>query len=155
MVLVHGAWADSSSWDGVITRLRSQRYHVVAPPNPLRGVHSDAAYLADYLKTVKGPIVLAGHSYGGMVITNAALGNAHVKALVYTDAFIPAKGQSAGKIAGSQPGSGVTVPDPTTVFDLVPFSGASRSLRPSAHWRLPRSPSLRLTRRGRQSPRGL
>ncbi|MER5520914.1 alpha/beta fold hydrolase [Streptomyces sp. NPDC002763] len=62
VVLVHGARADSSSWDGVITRLWSLRYHVVAPPNPLRGVRSDAAYLADYLKTVKGPIVLVGHS---------------------------------------------------------------------------------------------
>jgi pimeloyl-ACP methyl ester carboxylesterase len=97
----HGAWADSSSWDGVITRLRSLRYHVVAPPNPLRGVRSDAAYLADYLKTVKGPIVLVGHSYGGMVITNAALGNAHVKALVYIDAFIPAKGQSPQVVRSS------------------------------------------------------
>ncbi|MEU2618420.1 alpha/beta hydrolase [Streptomyces sp. NPDC007157] len=125
VVLVHGAWADGSSWNGVISRLRSQRYHVVAPPNPLRGVSSDAAYLADYLKTVKGPIVLVGHSYGGMVITNAALGNANVKALVYIDAFIPAKGQSAGEIAGSQPGSGVIVPDPTSVFNLVPFPGAS------------------------------
>lgn len=97
VVLVHGAWADGSSWNGVITRLRSRGYRVVAPPNPLRGVSSDAAYLADYLKTVKGPIVLVGHSYGGMVITNAALGNTEVKALVYIDAFIPAKGQSAGR----------------------------------------------------------
>ncbi|MFD8810774.1 alpha/beta fold hydrolase [Streptomyces sp. NPDC059627] len=122
---MHGAWADGSSWNGVITRLKSQGYHVVAPPNPLRGVRSDAAYLADYLKTIKGPIVLAGHSYGGMVITNAALGNTDVEALVYIDAFIPAKGQSAGEIAGSRPGSGVNVPDPTTVFNLVPFPGAS------------------------------
>lgn len=125
VVLVHGAWADGSSWHGVIGRLRNQGYHVVAPPNPLRGVSGDAAYLADYLKTIKGPIVLVGHSYGGMVITNAALGNTDVKALVYIDAFIPAKGQSAGEIAASQPGSAVIVPDPTTVFNLVPFPGAS------------------------------
>ncbi|MER6081065.1 alpha/beta hydrolase [Streptomyces sp. NPDC001833] len=125
VVLVHGAWADGSSWNGVITRLTNQGYRVVAPPNPLRGVRSDAAYLADYLKTVKGPIVLVGHSYGGMVITNAALGNSNVKALVYIDAFIPAKGQSAGEIAASEPGSGVIVQDPTTVFNLVPFPGAS------------------------------
>ncbi|MFK0104202.1 alpha/beta fold hydrolase [Streptomyces sp. NPDC091217] len=125
VVLVHGAWADGSSWNGVITRLRSRGYHVVAPPNPLRGVSSDAAYLADYLRTIQGPVVLVGHSYGGMVITNAALGNTHVKALVYIDAFIPAKGESAGKIAASEPGSGVIVQDPTTVFNLVPFPGAS------------------------------
>jgi pimeloyl-ACP methyl ester carboxylesterase len=125
VVLVHGAWADGSSWHGVITRLRSQGYRVVAPPNPLRGVRSDSAYLAGYLKTVKGPIVLVGHSYGGMVITNAALGNTEVKALVYIDAFIPAKGQSAGEIAASEPGSAVIMRDPTTVFDLVPFPGAS------------------------------
>ncbi|WP_316768520.1 alpha/beta fold hydrolase [Streptomyces sasae] len=125
VVLVHGAWADGSSWNGVITRLRSRGYRVVAPPNPLRGVSSDAAYLADYLKTIQGPVVLVGHSYGGMVITNAALGNTHVKALVYIDAFIPAKGESAGKIAASEPGSGVIVQDPTTVFNLVPFPGAS------------------------------
>ncbi|MFJ9563947.1 alpha/beta fold hydrolase [Streptomyces fuscichromogenes] len=124
VVLVHGAWADASSWNGVITRLKDEGYPVVAPPNPLRGVRADAAYLADYLKTIKGPIVLAGHSYGGMVITNAARGNTHVKALVYIDAFIPAQGQSAGEIAASQPGSGVIVDDPTTVFDLVPFPGA-------------------------------
>jgi pimeloyl-ACP methyl ester carboxylesterase len=123
VVLVHGAWADGSSWNGVITRLENQGYHVVAPPNPLRGVSSDAAYLADYLKTINGPIVLAGHSYGGMVITNAALGNPNVKALVYIDAFIPAKGQSAGQIATSKPGS-VTEQDPATVFNFVPFPGA-------------------------------
>ncbi|MEU2737953.1 alpha/beta hydrolase [Streptomyces sp. NPDC007095] len=99
VVLVHGAWADGSSWNGVITRLRCQGHHVVAPPNPLRGVSGDAAYRADCLKTIKGPIVLVGHSYGGMVITNAALGNTNVKALVCIDAFIPAKGQSAREIA--------------------------------------------------------
>jgi pimeloyl-ACP methyl ester carboxylesterase len=124
VVLVHGAWADSSSWSGVITRLQSAGYHVVAPPNTLRGVSSDAAYLSDYLKTIPGPIVLVGHSYGGMVITNAARGNDNVKELVYIDAFIPAQGQSAGDIAGSQPGSAVTVKDPTTVFDFAPYPGA-------------------------------
>ncbi|MBY8876130.1 alpha/beta hydrolase [Streptomyces sp. PLK6-54] len=124
VVLVHGAWADASSWSGVTTRLESAGYHVVAPPNNLRGVSSDAAYLADYLKTIPGPIVLVGHSYGGMVITNAARGNSNVKELVYIDAFIPAQGQSAGDIAASKPGSAVTVQDPTTVFNFAPYPGA-------------------------------
>jgi pimeloyl-ACP methyl ester carboxylesterase len=75
VVLVHGAWADGSSWNKVIERLQQQGYTVVAPPNPLRGVASDAAQVASVLATISGPIVLVGHSYGGMVITNAALGN--------------------------------------------------------------------------------
>jgi len=124
VVLVHGAWADASSWSGVTARLENAGYNVVAPPNNLRGVSSDAAYLADYLKTIPGPIVLVGHSYGGMVITNAARGNANVKELVYIDAFIPAEGQSAGQIAASAPGSAVNVQDPTTVFNFAPYPGA-------------------------------
>ena len=80
VVLVHGAWANGSSWDGVVARLQRDGYTVDVPPNPLRGVASDSAYLASYLKTVTGPIILAGHSYGGMVITNAATGNPAVKA---------------------------------------------------------------------------
>ncbi|SEO55448.1 Pimeloyl-ACP methyl ester carboxylesterase [Actinacidiphila rubida] len=124
IVLVHGAWADGSSWDGVITRLEHMGYSVVAPPDPLRGVSSDAAYLADYLSTLKGPLVLVGHSYGGMVITNAALGNRNVKALVYDDAYIPAQGQTVVEITGAKPGSALAVSDPTTVFNLVPYPGA-------------------------------
>ncbi len=81
VVLVHGAWADGSSWDGVVARLQRDGYTVDVSSNPLRGVACDSAYLASYLKTVTGPIILAGHSYGGMVITNAATGNAAVKAL--------------------------------------------------------------------------
>jgi pimeloyl-ACP methyl ester carboxylesterase len=94
-VLVHGAWANSSSWNAVVERLQELGYTVDAPPNPLRGVSSDSAYLADFLSTISGPIVLVGHSYGGFVITNAAAGNAQVKALVYDDAFIPASGDAA------------------------------------------------------------
>src|SRR4051812_29248832 len=73
IVLVHGAWADGSSWSGVIRRLQRGGYTVDAPPNPLRGIASDSAYLASYLKTIQGPVVLAGHSYGGTVITNGAV----------------------------------------------------------------------------------
>src|SRR6202023_1487211 len=87
IVLVHGGWADGSSWDQVISILQRQGYTVDAPPNPLRGLASDSAYLASYLKTISGPIILVGHSYGGAVITNAATGNPNVKGLVSVDAF--------------------------------------------------------------------
>ena len=80
IVLVHGAWADGSSWSHIIPILQREDYTVVAPPNPLRGLTRDAAYLASYLSTISGPIVLVGHSYGVAVITNAAVGNANVKA---------------------------------------------------------------------------
>ncbi|MED7828251.1 alpha/beta fold hydrolase, partial [Streptomyces chiangmaiensis] len=95
VVLVHGAFADSSSWNGVVKRLQRDGYPVVAPANPLRGLASDAAYLHSVLNTVKGPIVLAGHSYGGAVMSQAAVGVSDVKALVYIAAFAPEKGESA------------------------------------------------------------
>src|SRR5205807_2400192 len=94
IVLIHGAWADGSSWSGVIQRLQEQGYTVYAPPNPLRGLTSDSAYIASFLQTISGPIILVGHSYGGAVITNAATGNPNVKALVYIDAFAPDQGES-------------------------------------------------------------
>jgi pimeloyl-ACP methyl ester carboxylesterase len=105
IVLVHGAWADSSSWDGEISRLQNDGYAVVAPANPLRSLSGDAAYIASVLKTIKGPIVLVGHSYGGAVTTNAATGNPNVKALVYIDAFVPAQGESVLSLAQKYPGS--------------------------------------------------
>lgn len=123
IVLVHGAWADASSWNPVISRLQHDGYTVVAPPNPLRGVDSDAQTLKNYLATVQGPIVLAGHSYGGMVITNAAAGNPHVKALVYDDAYIPDQGETVFQINAARPGSCVTA-DPATFLNLVPYPGA-------------------------------
>jgi len=123
VVLVHGAWADSGSWDQVVARLQRQGYRVVAFPNPLRGLPDDSAYLAAFLGSVTGPIVLVGHSYGGAVITNAATGNANVKALVYIDAFIPAQGETVGQLVSERPGSCVAV-DPTQIFDLVPYPGA-------------------------------
>nr|WP_092545344.1 alpha/beta hydrolase [Actinoplanes derwentensis] len=92
IVLVHGAFADAGGWSGVLERLIRAGYPVIAPANPLRGVASDSAYLASLLATVSGPIVLAAHSYGGVVITNAALGNPNVKALVYVAAFAPDAG---------------------------------------------------------------
>ena len=136
IVLVHGAWADASSWRRVIKRLQSDGYVVVAPPNPLRGVASDSAYLASYLNKVEGPVVLVGHSYGGTVITNAAAGDPEVKALVYVDAFIPDQGQSLLDLVTAQPGSDLAVPDPTTVFKIVPFGSdgdADLYVKPSVY----------------------
>jgi pimeloyl-ACP methyl ester carboxylesterase len=96
IVLVHGDWADGSSWTSVIERLQNRGYTVVAPPNLLRGPATDSPYLASYLQTISGPIVLVAHSYGGFVITNAATGNPNVKALVYIDSFMPDEGETAG-----------------------------------------------------------
>ena len=105
IVLVNGAWANSASWNGVIERLQADGYTVYAPPNPLRSLQGDSDTIADFLKTISGPIVLVGHSYGGMVITNAANGIANVKALVYVDAFAPAQGESAFELTAKYPGS--------------------------------------------------
>ncbi|MEV4346362.1 alpha/beta hydrolase [Actinoplanes sp. NPDC049596] len=103
VVLVHGAWADASGWDGVTARLLDKGYSVIAPANPLRGVAEDSAYLKDFLSTISGPIVLVGHSYGGAVITNAATGNKNVKSLVYISAYATERGETiaeAGALAG-------------------------------------------------------
>jgi pimeloyl-ACP methyl ester carboxylesterase len=122
-VLEHGSWADASSWNAVIQRLQRDGYTVYAPPNPLRGLAYDSATLAGFLATIRGPIVLAGHSYGGMVITNAATGNPHVKALVYDDAFIPAQGDTVFALTAAQPGSCLG-PDG---FNPVPSPGSPPS----------------------------
>ncbi|MFC1412647.1 alpha/beta fold hydrolase [Streptacidiphilus sp. N1-12] len=119
VVLVHGAWADGSSWSGVVRDLQHDGYTVDVPPNPLRGVASDSTYLASYLATVPGPIVLVGHSYGGFVITNAATGNANVKALVYVDAYVPAQGETLNTLTAQFPGSQVG-PD---ALNFVPSAG--------------------------------
>lgn len=130
VVLVHGAWADSAGWKGVVERLQADGYPVTAPATPLRSLSGDSAYLADYLKTIKGPIVLVGHSYGGAVITNAALGNPNVKALVYVAAFAPDKGESTADLAGKFPGSHLS-DDPNaplpTALNPVPFTQADGS----------------------------
>jgi pimeloyl-ACP methyl ester carboxylesterase len=120
IVLVHGAWADGSSWNGVTERLLNEGYQVRVPPNPLRSVAGDSATVAAFLSTITGPIVLVGHSYGGAVITNAATGNPNIKALVYVDAFLPAQGETVFALAG--PDSALAV-DPATVFDFVPNPG--------------------------------
>src|SRR4029079_15840513 len=96
IVLVHGDWADASSWSAVTERLLAKGNKVVAPPNLLHGPATDAPYLASYLRSISGPIVLVAHSYGGFVATNAATGNPNVKALVCIDCFLPDEGEVAG-----------------------------------------------------------
>lgn len=123
VVLVHGAWADSSAWDGVTERLQSDGYTVRSFPLPLRGLASDAAYLRSYLDTVPGKVVLVGHSYGGAVVTNAAEGSTNVASLVYVDAFAPAEGETVVELALAEPGSALAAP-PEQVFNPVPYPGA-------------------------------
>jgi len=121
IVLVHGAWADNSSWNAVVEELQARGYTVDVPPNPLRGLTEDSNYLSDFLSTISGPIILVGHSYGGFVITQAATGNAQVKALVYDDAFIPAAGDTPMSLSGVEPGSCLAVSDPATVLNFAPY----------------------------------
>jgi pimeloyl-ACP methyl ester carboxylesterase len=124
IVLVHGAWADGSSWNAVSTELQGQGFTVLTPPNLPRGVTTDAPYFASFLaQRTKGPVVLVGHSYGGFVITNAALAGGDVKALVYVDAFMPDEGETTFVVLGDS-GSALAVPDPTTVLDVVGYPGA-------------------------------
>ncbi|MEU3777345.1 alpha/beta hydrolase [Streptomyces sp. NPDC032472] len=119
IVLEHGAFADGSSWDGVIARLRHDGYPVVAAANPLRGPASDAAALRSLVDHVKGPVVLVGHSYGGSVISEAAVGEPRVRALVYVAAFLPAPGESALQLTERFPGSTLSA-----ALDPVPFTHA-------------------------------
>jgi pimeloyl-ACP methyl ester carboxylesterase len=120
VVLVHGGWADASGWNEEVTRLHRLGYPVIAPADPLRGLAPDAAYLRSILRTIKTPIVLVGHSYGGAVITNAAVGVPNVKALVYIAGFAPDEGESLVGLVGKNPGTLIgprtltTRPYPTT-----------------------------------------
>ncbi|MFB9369156.1 alpha/beta fold hydrolase [Kitasatospora sp. NPDC001664] len=133
IVLVHGAFADASSWSGVIKRLQADGYPVVAPAVPLRGPASDAAALRGVIRHIPGPKVLVGHSYGGSVISAAGAGDPDVKALVYVAAFLPEAGETALGLSGKYPGSTLgptldpvtyTLPDGSTTTDL--------SIRPDA-----------------------
>jgi pimeloyl-ACP methyl ester carboxylesterase len=98
VVLVHGAFADASGWNGVIPALQRRGLTVVAPPNPLRGLTADSAYIASVLGQIDGPVLLVGHSYGGAVITNAATGAPNVRGLVYVAAFAPDEGEVLGAV---------------------------------------------------------
>ena len=103
VVLVHGAFADGSSWSGVIDRLQKNGIQVTAPVNPLRGISADSAYVASVFAQIPGPVLAVGHSYGGAVISNAATGASNVKGLVYVAAFAPDEGEKLGDVeAGSK-----------------------------------------------------
>jgi len=119
IVLIHGAFADSSSWNGVAQRLTAKGYPVLTIADPLRGVGSDAQYAASVIGAVKGPVVLVGHSYGGMIISKAAEGNPEVKALVYVAALAPDQGETVAGLAGKFPGGtlGAALADPVTLAD--------------------------------------
>ncbi|MDX6325659.1 MAG: hypothetical protein QOK15_2013 [Nocardioidaceae bacterium] len=120
IVLVHGGYADSSCWNGVIPRLQRRGYTTIAGSNPLRGIPTDAPYIGSLLNSIKGPVVLVAHSMGGTVITNAAAGKPKVKALVYISAFVPDVGETQGDLINKFPGSEVlpvSVPVPYTKAD--------------------------------------
>ncbi|MCF6743461.1 alpha/beta hydrolase [Blastococcus sp. KM273128] len=127
VVLVHGAFADSSSWNGVVARLRGQGYPVIAVANPLRSLDGDAALVRDVLDSIEGPVVVAGHSYGGSVMSEAAEGHPRVRALVFVASFLLDEGESTGELAGKYPGNelgsalrpvAVRGPDGQTADDL-------------------------------------
>src|SRR5258708_36523237 len=138
VVFIHGAFADASGWSAEVEQLQREGYPVIAPANPLRGVSSDAAYVASVLDTVTGPIVLVGHSYGGVVITNAAAltKNANnIKALVYVAAYIPDVGQAAQALT-PLPGSQIVLPLPGVAAPTVilrPFPPANSGARCDAY----------------------
>ena len=117
VVLVHGAFAESASWSGVIEQLQSSANDVVAVGNPLRSVTGDAAYLRDVIAGVGTPVVLAGHSYGGMVITEAAADHQAVLGLVYVTAFAPEHGESGLDLSNQFPGS--TLGDVLTAYPVA------------------------------------
>ena len=105
VVLVHGAFAESASWNDVIRRLQDQGYTVIAAANPIRSVSGDAEFLASIFEAVEVPIVAVGHSYGGTVITNAVRDNENVEALVYVAGYAPEEGENAFELSGRFPGS--------------------------------------------------
>jgi pimeloyl-ACP methyl ester carboxylesterase len=117
VVLVHGAFAESASWNGVIEQLQEQDLYVVAAANPLRSLAGDAAYVKDVIAGIGRPVVLVAHSYGGMVITEAAAGNESVLGLVYVDAFVPDHGENAFELSTKFPGS--TLGDALTAYPVA------------------------------------
>lgn len=127
VVLVHGAFAESASWNGVIERLRQRGMDAIAAANPLRSVATDATYVRDVIASVGGPVVLAGHSYGGFVISEASANNPAVVGLVYVNAFVPDHGQNALELSTEFPGS--TLPDALAPHELS-TGGVELTIRP-------------------------
>jgi pimeloyl-ACP methyl ester carboxylesterase len=119
LVLVHGAFAESSSWNRATGKLQAKGYHVIAIANPLRSVKGDASYLASLIDAIPGPVILVGHSYGGTIITVAATGKANVKALIYVSGLAPDTGETASALVGKFPGStlGPTLAPPVILAD--------------------------------------
>lgn len=124
VVLVHGAFADASSWNGVIKKLEKDGYPVIAAANPLRSVSEDADYVHGILASIKNDVVLVGHSYGGVVITQAASGASNVKSLVYVAAFAPDVGESALDLTSKFPGSSL----PPTLAAPVELQNGGKDL---------------------------
>lgn len=116
VALLHGAFAESASWNGVVERLQAESLNVVAVANPLRSLAGDAQYVRDVIAGIDGPVVLAAHSYGGMVISEAAAGNEAVRALVYACGFAPEQGESAFALSMKFPGS--TLGDALTAYPV-------------------------------------
>lgn len=129
IVLVHGALTDASVWDEVISRLQSDGYTVLAPAMPLRTLAADAKYLAAFLDTIEGPVVLAGHSYGGSIISHPTSANDQVTALVFVSAFQPDSGESTGQLNARWPGS--KLGEATTLVRPYP-GGNELYLRPES-----------------------
>lgn len=127
VVLIHGAFADASSWSSVVERRQRHGHRVLAPALPLRGLASDAAYIRSVLDSVTGPIVLVGHSYGGAVISAAAAEAPQVKALVYVAAFVPEVGESALQLTDTFPGSTLGQATATQYYPL-PGGGQAEEL---------------------------
>lgn len=105
IVLVHGAFAESSSWDDLIEPLEAEGHQVVAAANPLRSVASDAEAVSDVVRSLDGPVILVGHSYGGSVISNVSADAGEITALVYVAAFAPDAGEACFELSGKYPGS--------------------------------------------------
>jgi pimeloyl-ACP methyl ester carboxylesterase len=122
VVLVHGAFADASSWNGVIERLQAKGMQVTAPANPLRGIAADSAYVAAVFEQIDGPVLAVGHSYGGAVITNAATDAKNVVGLVYVAAFAPDEGETLG---AAEAGSKDSVLNSALVPRQYPKNGGS------------------------------
>lgn len=133
IVLVHGAFAESSSWNGVIALLEKDGYTVVAASNPLRSVRTDAESVAGVIASIRTPVVLVGHSYGGSVISEAAVGQSNVKSLVFVAAFAPEAGETAAGLSGKLPGStlGPTLADPV----MLPDGSKDLYIRSDKFWK--------------------
>ncbi len=128
IVLVHGAFADAAGWNGVIERLERHGYEVIAPANPLRDLHTDAEYIGSVVASIPGPVVLVGHSYGGAVISNAAVGHPNVKSLVYIAGFAPEQGESTFELTGRFPGS---LLPPNILPRQIPGGGTDAYINPA------------------------